>query len=98
MPGRWTTPDGWHAVLDHHVVIRDGSVWLCRRCRRTWPFPSPLPDDPGPCRPRPWPVDLPKPTVRALTRACRTCGARPYWLCFNLSAVNKRRAVPHAER
>ncbi len=37
------------SVLDNHVVYRDGSFWRCRHCGRTWPFPSPLPGDVGPC-------------------------------------------------
>lgn len=49
-----TILDGEDAVLDNHNVQRDGSVWACRYCGTTWPFPSPLPQDPGPCRPRRW--------------------------------------------
>lgn len=41
-------------VLDTHRVVRDGSVWACLHCRATWPFPAPLPADPGPCVPRRW--------------------------------------------
>jgi hypothetical protein len=60
------TGEGWicsrHApesgeVMEHHTVVRDGSHWLCRFCRRTWPFPSPLPDDAGPCVQRAWRVE-----------------------------------------
>lgn len=41
-------------VLTNHNVRRDGSFWSCRHCGRTWPYPSPLPDDAGPCVPRKW--------------------------------------------
>lgn len=41
-------------VLDNHYVVRDGSVWACLHCKTTWPFPVPLPDEPGPCVPRRW--------------------------------------------
>lgn len=41
-------------VLDNHRVVRDGSVWACVPCGRTWPWPASLPDDPGPCVPRRW--------------------------------------------
>jgi hypothetical protein len=37
-----------------HYVVRDGSVWLCERCKRTWPYPAPVPKDTAPCEPRPW--------------------------------------------
>jgi hypothetical protein len=42
------------AVLTNHNVYRDGSVWACRYCRRTWQFPSPVPSDTDPCVPRRW--------------------------------------------
>jgi hypothetical protein len=38
---------------DHHVVVRDGSVWWCRFCRRTWPYPAPVPSR-SLCVPRAW--------------------------------------------
>lgn len=41
-------------MLDNHRVVRDGSVWACLFCRRTWPFPAPVPADAGPCVPRRW--------------------------------------------
>jgi len=41
-------------VMTNHNVYRNGSVWACRFCPKTWPFPAPLPDDPGPCVPRRW--------------------------------------------
>jgi hypothetical protein len=41
-------------MLDNHRVIRDGSVWFCPRCKRTWPYPQPLPTDTEPCTPRKW--------------------------------------------
>lgn len=42
------------AIMDHHIVLRDGSVWWCRYCKRTWPYPQPLPVPPTPCIPRRW--------------------------------------------
>lgn len=45
---------GAGTVLDNHRVVRDGSVWACLHCKSTWPFPAPVPDDPGPCTPRRW--------------------------------------------
>lgn len=47
-------PTGDDLVLDHHRVVRDGSVWLCSRCRRTWPWPTPVPADVEPCQRRTW--------------------------------------------
>lgn len=41
-------------VLNNHHVVRDGSVWACLHCKVTWPFPTPVPSDPGPCVPRRW--------------------------------------------
>jgi len=41
-------------VLDNHRVVRDGSVWACLHCKRTWPFPQPLPEPVEPCVPRRW--------------------------------------------
>jgi hypothetical protein len=41
-------------VLDNHRVVRDGSFWLCPRCTQTWPYPSLIPADAGPCTPRRW--------------------------------------------
>jgi hypothetical protein len=43
-------------TVDHHHVLRDGSVWLCKFCHKTWPYPSALPATAGPCTPRPWVV------------------------------------------
>ena len=45
---RCVPPD---AGASMHLVVRDGSVWFCRRCRRTWPYPAPVPRGDGPCCP-----------------------------------------------
>lgn len=42
------------AEMDHHHVVRDGSVWWCKFCSRTWPYPSPVPADAETCTPRKW--------------------------------------------
>lgn len=41
-------------IMDNHRIERDGSVWLCRFCRTTWPYPQPLPEPATPCVPRRW--------------------------------------------
>lgn len=41
-------------VLDNHSVVRDGSFWTCRFCRRQWPYPARVPSSAGPCVPRRW--------------------------------------------
>lgn len=41
-------------TMDNHNVYRDGSVWVCRYCKATWPFPAPVPSASGPCVPRQW--------------------------------------------
>lgn len=41
-------------TLDNHHVVRDGSVWVCVRCRGTWPYPQPLPRPTVRCVPRRW--------------------------------------------
>lgn len=41
-------------TMTGHRVIRNGSVWSCMHCPQAWPFPAPLPDDPGPCVTRTW--------------------------------------------
>lgn len=43
-----------NAVLTNHNVVRDGSAWWCRFCKRTWPYPQPIPADADPCVPRRW--------------------------------------------
>lgn len=40
--------------MNHHHVVRDGSVWWCRFCKSTWPYPSPVPESAGPCIKRKW--------------------------------------------
>jgi hypothetical protein len=46
-------------VMRNHVIVRDGSVWLCRECKGTWPYPAPIPAIDGQtCTPRPWVVAL----------------------------------------
>lgn len=49
-----TILDGDAALLSNHYFVRDGSVWLCRECGTTRPFPSPMPADAGACTPRTW--------------------------------------------
>jgi hypothetical protein len=42
------------AVLTNHRLEVDGSVWLCVHCKRTWPYPQPMPVPTIPCIPRRW--------------------------------------------
>lgn len=42
------------AVLNNHRIVLDGSVWTCLFCKRTWPYPQPLPVPAVPCVPRRW--------------------------------------------
>lgn len=95
--------DGADAVLDNHNVYRNGSVWACRFCSRTWPFPSPLPDSAGPCTPRRWGDSAPEMTGGLsaddpLRRACRRCQAAPGERCCDLRRVMGVTLRPHRER
>jgi hypothetical protein len=69
--------DGLDSVLDNHNVYRDGSVWACRYCRRTWDFPSPIPRGDGPCVPRRWGDREPESTAGHAHPAGE--GERPVW-------------------
>jgi hypothetical protein len=82
MRNRPNISDGPDAVLSNHNVFRDGSFWRCRYCPQTWPFPSPIPRDAGPCRPRRWGGDHEQPKD-PIVRRCATCGAEPGELCFD---------------
>jgi hypothetical protein len=54
--------------MTNHRVDRDGSWWTCRFCRRTWPFPGPLPSETGPCVPRDWNRETPAEKAGRLAR------------------------------
>jgi hypothetical protein len=42
-------------ILTGHTVVRDGSVWLCTRCRRELgPFGAGMPVVVADCEPRRW--------------------------------------------
>jgi hypothetical protein len=42
-------------VMTHHVIVRDGPVWRCDRCRReVGTFGEPMPRLVADCDPRRW--------------------------------------------
>lgn len=47
-----TASDG--IEMKNHRLVVDGSVWLCMHCKRTWPYPQPMPTPVTSCVPRRW--------------------------------------------
>lgn len=42
-------------LMTHHTAVRDGSVWLCTRCRRVLgEFGAGMPQTAADCTPRTW--------------------------------------------
>lgn len=46
-------PHALNPLMTNHVVVRNRSLWICKLCPQSWPYPSPLPQEQT-CLPRRW--------------------------------------------